>query len=962
MKYNPTTVPVVLVACISGVALAGWWIDHHMLSQWIPAIANMTFNTAFCFLLLATTCMMAHKNDRALFSIGFPLAVMLFATLSLIEDAFGIDFGIDNLMFDASGLVQGVHPGRMSPNTAIAFLLASMGSMALAQWDRYRNHATIVHVILLLLAVFGLLGVGINLLLIDIPTGYAHFASISLMTALSFLLLAFTLMGELHARIGNDDESTWLYSIVRMMYYLKYPQKFALISLIFLAPLMTMFWEDIEEANQRVQQAKLSLKGIAYVRLTDKLLTAIPEHRGMSNAGIGSTLFEKELHDTMVTVDRLLVENRLLTKLPEQRIDIADDLEAITTRWEQIKYGHLNQQALWRLHTEIINILLKRLHAIGEVAGLSREQDPILHMLLDVQLVALPALCEYVGQLRGIGVSQLAGSPPTVTDAIKIGGIMGQIQQQIHDVNDILQQPLQQQRLQHLRQRYKVYMDQLQELLASVQQQFGSDQSTAMSATRYFNLATHVIGKGALFNDAILQRVDQELQQRIRKQVTIQYNIKLAILVFILLLLILFVAFYQSVTYTIAALEGSAKMMHDGKMDGLVHLPARDELGGVVRAFNSIAANLMEANLRVGAVVEHAVLAIIIIDRSGVIQTFNPAAEAMFGYSKDAMIGSNVLQLMPERYRQQHQLALEKFVATGKGMQDDHEIQLSAVRNGGEEFPMQMIIAPMKLEGGLSFVGMLRDVSERKKLEAALRQAQKMEAVGTLVGGVAHNFNNILAGMMGTAYLAKKQASNIPKAVKHLDKLEASIDKAGAMIKQLLTFAQKDFMRDQREALLATVVQDGIDAIRNKLPDDVALAVMIEPSEMRVYCDAAQIAKVLQDLIANGSDAVAACSNKAIHIRLTRTVLDASFLKEHAELKKADSYGQLTIHDNGCGIENSLFARIFEPFYTTKEVGMGEGLGLSSAYGVIATHQGMMTVESEIGMGSTFTIYLPLLD
>ncbi|MDX8413562.1 MAG: PAS domain S-box protein [Mariprofundales bacterium] len=962
MKYNPTTVPVFLVACISVIALLGWWIDHQMLSRWIPGIANMTFNTAFCFLLLAIACMMARRDDRALFSIGFPLAVMLFAVLSLMEDLFATDFGIDNLMYDAVGLVQSNHPGRMSPNTAIAFLLASMGSMALAQWDRCRSHATIVHVILLLLTLFGVIGIGINLFLVDTPEGYAHFASISPMTALSFLLLAFTLMAELHARIGKENESTWLYSIVQMMYYLKYPQKFTLISMILLVPLMTMFWEDIEEANQRVQQAKLSLKGVAYVRLTDKLLTAVPEHRGMSNAGINATLFEKELHETMVTVDRLLAENTLLVKMPDQKIDIADDLEAITTRWEQIKYGHHNQQTLWRLHTEIINILLQRLHAIGEVTGLSREQDPILHMLLDVQLVALPALREYVGKLRGMGVSQLAGQSPTMVDVIKIGGVIGQIQLQINDINGMLQQPLQQQRFQQMRQLHQTYIDQLQGLLATAQKQFSSGQPASMSATRYFNLATHAIGKGALFNDAIFQRVDQDLQQRIRKQMTIQYNIKLAILVSILLLLILFIAFYQSVTYTIAALESSAKMMHDGKMDGLVHLPARDELGGVVRAFNSIAANLMEANLRVGAVVEHAVLAIVIIDRSGVIQTFNPAAEVMFGYSKEAVIGSNVMVLMPERYRQQHQLALEKFVATGKGVRDDHEIHLSAVRNGGEEFPMQMTIAPMKLAGEPSFVGMLRDVSEHEKLEASLRQAQKMEAVGTLVGGVAHNFNNILAGMMGTAYLAKKQAKNTPKAVKHLERLEESIDDAGAMIQQLLTFAQKDFMRDQREVLLATVVQDGVDAIRDKLPDDVALAVMIEPSEMHVYCDAAQISKVLQEIIANGSDAVAACSNKAIHVRLTRMVLDASFLKEHAELKRADSYGQLMIHDNGCGIESALFTRIFEPFYTTKEVGMGEGLGLSSAYGVIATHQGMMTVESEVGIGSTFTIYLPLLD
>ncbi|MDQ6963923.1 MAG: hypothetical protein Q9M13_03260 [Mariprofundales bacterium] len=272
-----------IVLAIALLSLMGWLVDHAALAAWLPGIAAMTFNTALCFLLLALSLLMVARERYRVMVQLLALSVALFAALSLTEDLFGVALGIDNLLFDASEW-GGVHPGRMSPSTSVCFLLAAVVVVALSAWSYWCRYVTALHGLLLLLLSIAVVGVAANLLLSEPPTVYAHLASMSLFTAGSFLLLALASIGLLHARSAMRLESMWMHSLVRLMYRLSYPQKFALISAIFLLPMTLLLCHEIKEASSQVAAAKLKLLGHDHERMTYALFVAFAEHRGMSNA------------------------------------------------------------------------------------------------------------------------------------------------------------------------------------------------------------------------------------------------------------------------------------------------------------------------------------------------------------------------------------------------------------------------------------------------------------------------------------------------------------------------------------------------------------------------------------------------------------------------------------------------------------------------------------------------------
>jgi two-component system cell cycle sensor histidine kinase/response regulator CckA len=261
------------------------------------------------------------------------------------------------------------------------------------------------------------------------------------------------------------------------------------------------------------------------------------------------------------------------------------------------------------------------------------------------------------------------------------------------------------------------------------------------------------------------------------------------------------------------------------------------------------------------------------------------------------------------------------------------------------------------------FVAQIQDITERKraeeqrkKLEEQLRQAQKMEALGTLAGGTAHEFNNILGIIMGYSDLARMELGEGHPVARHLEEVLKASQRAKEVVQQILTFTRQQ--KDQRELiLLHPIVADAVKLIRTTLPETVEIETDIAPGASAILGNPTQIHQVIINLCTNAWHAMKEGAGLIRIIQRTVT-LDKSAAASHAALHPGP-YVRLSIEDNGTGMDAPTLARIFEPFFTTKGPGKGTGLGLAVVHGILQAHDGAVVVQSQPGQGTTFHLYFP---
>jgi CheY-like chemotaxis protein len=251
------------------------------------------------------------------------------------------------------------------------------------------------------------------------------------------------------------------------------------------------------------------------------------------------------------------------------------------------------------------------------------------------------------------------------------------------------------------------------------------------------------------------------------------------------------------------------------------------------------------------------------------------------------------------------------------------------------------------------------DVAKREKLEQQLRQAQKLEAIGTLAGGIAHDFNNILAGIIGFADLAGQDAAD-PAAVRRdiAEVLKAS-ERARVLVRQILVFSQRQ-EQERHPMQLHPVIDEALGLLRATIPKTVEIAADLDGSSPTVLADATQIHQVVTNLVTNAWQAIGDRAGR-IDVVLQAFDVDADSARTHPDLRP-QRYARLTISDNGSGMDAATLERIFEPFFTTKDPGRGTGLGLAVVHGIMRANDGACTVYSQPGKGTSFRLYFPALE
>lgn len=353
---------------------------------------------------------------------------------------------------------------------------------------------------------------------------------------------------------------------------------------------------------------------------------------------------------------------------------------------------------------------------------------------------------------------------------------------------------------------------------------------------------------------------------------------------------------------------------------------------------------------------------ILITNPNGEIIYVNQAFIDITGYTYQEVKGKNPKILQSgKQNREFYSRMWDAIINKGKW-----KGELWNKRKNGELYPESLDIRAISNEAGeLKFlVAAFSDLTEQKRVENALIQSQKLEAVGTLVGGVAHNFNNLLAAISGKAYLGHKKAKQFDKNAsftRHLKEIQTIAFEASNLVKQLLTFARES-QHDKQDLPLAVLLKDAIETVRIGIPGNIKFKINISDAPMIVHADPVHLKQAIINLINNARDALEEAEKKQISISLYKVSHNPECSHFEACHIHCKDVAVLDIIDSGSGINSADLDKLFEPFFTTKDADKGTGLGLSTAHGIIMSHNGSINVKSTFSKGSTFNICLPLID
>ncbi len=376
----------------------------------------------------------------------------------------------------------------------------------------------------------------------------------------------------------------------------------------------------------------------------------------------------------------------------------------------------------------------------------------------------------------------------------------------------------------------------------------------------------------------------------------------------------------------------------------------QDEIGNlatVLQAFQQnverikrTSAELERSQDHLRAVVETAIDGVILVDSHGVVRMLNPAGERLFGYQRGEAIDRNVATLIPSFGEQKPRRMSPKFTGT---------------RKDGSTFPIGLSLGQASPGGELILVGIVRDLTARKRTQQQLVQAQKMEAVGQLTGGMAHDFNNLLTVIIGSLDMLEGELKSHPKAQTLAELALKGSLKAAELTRQLLAFSRRQTL-EPKVVALNELVSGTTQLLSRTLGEQIQIKLLLADDLWPMLADPAQVESSLANLSINARDAMP--KGGYLTIETANKTLDEQYSKDNAETAPGD-YVMLAVSDTGTGMTPDVLERVFEPFFTTKAEGRGTGLGLSMVYGFAKQSGGHVKIYSEVGHGTTVRIYLP---
>ena len=352
---------------------------------------------------------------------------------------------------------------------------------------------------------------------------------------------------------------------------------------------------------------------------------------------------------------------------------------------------------------------------------------------------------------------------------------------------------------------------------------------------------------------------------------------------------------------------------------------------------------------------DHCVDGMIIIDGSGTVMAFNASAEKIFGYAAREIEGCNVSMLMPDPDRGRHDAYIRNYLETGVAKIIGIGREVVGRRKDGSVFPMDLSVGEIPCRNRRCFVGVIRDITERRNIERQLLQASKMEAVGQLTGGIAHDFNNLLAILMMDLEILEQSCRGDAEKLELVSEA-LDVTRAGADLTQrLLAFSR-------RQSLVPTQIDIGdlvasvTGILKRTLGEEIEIRASGISGLWPISADRGQLESAMLNLAINARDAMP--RGGRLSIDCANVTIDKADSLNFDELQPG-RYVRLSITDTGTGMPPEIVSRVIEPFFTTKEGGHGTGLGLSMVYGFVRQSGGQLTIYSEVGVGTTVNLYFP---
>jgi len=421
----------------------------------------------------------------------------------------------------------------------------------------------------------------------------------------------------------------------------------------------------------------------------------------------------------------------------------------------------------------------------------------------------------------------------------------------------------------------------------------------------------------------------------------------------------------------LAAVKALATMSNAIQPPQPLTVTRQDEVGELIGGFNRLLEMLANREKALKAreerfrfLFDRASDGIMIMSPSGKLVAANESFARMHGYSVEEMLNMSLNDLdTPEASR----LAPARMQRVLSGKSATFEVE--HYYKDGHVFPLEVSASLIVSDGETLIQCFHRDITERVQLESQLRESQKMEALGTLAGGVAHDFNNIVAAILGNLELARQDVGPAHPVLESLAEIDKASRRAKDLVQQILAFGRRQGL-SRKAILLAPVVEESARLLRTTLTADVTLNIQCAAETPAVLADASQIQQVLLNLCSNAWQAMRGRGHAGvIEVRLEAHDVDEAPHMEQ-ERRSADErvflrpgrYARLTVSDNGSGMDVATRSHIFEPFFTTKPMGEGTGLGLAVVHGIVQAHEASIAVQSDLGKGTIFRIYFPAVD
>ncbi|MBE7552324.1 MAG: response regulator [Anaerolineales bacterium] len=772
---------------------------------------------------------------------------------------------------------------------------------------------------------------------------------------------------------------------ISLMNRLKYPQKFILISLLFVLPLALVMTLLIGEINSRIEFAQKEIYGNSYLRPLRGLLEHTLENKMLADTYLhGDASLKAQLLSNQAKIDQDFAALASVQQKLGPTLETAEQFNKLQESWQNLKADLLSRNVAVseELHNQFIGEIRALFSRVGDTSNLILDPYLETHYLMDAVLLKLPEGQDLLAQTRFLGERAVLEKQLSLEEKVRIIVLGGLVRSNsratqnglavafennaAENLEPVLQTPLQ------------ASVTATEMFLQTLDQEIIHAETITVAPVTYRTSAASALRAGFRLWDQTIVELDGLLQTRIDSFVR-QKNLVIVVTLLVLLAVAyLWGGFYLAVMRTVSSLDEASQRMVRGEMNEGVTLDNRDELGQVAISFNQIATALVLASAQRQAVLDNAADGIITTNEEYVIESFNPAAERIFGYQAAEVIGQNIELLIPETAQIQAADPLfsdrrphEHVKVTG-----GQEVEGVGRRKDGAHFPLELSISHMHLGEHQYFIGIVRDITERKRAaaELALARDQALEASrakSVFLANMSHELRTPLNAIIGYSEMLQEEAEDLGQAefVPDLQKINAAGKHLLSLISDILDLSKIEAGRMDlylENFDLATMIKDVVTTIQPLIQKNKNTLV-IEGSEPlgSMYADLTKVRQIIFNLLSNASKftergqiTLTVERMKAEGERMIDSSVNDTFILHPS------SFILFKVSDTGIGMTPEQLDKLFQEFSqadasTTRKYG-GTGLGLAISRHFCQMMGGDISVESKVGHGSTFTVRLPV--